>query len=978
MSIIAPSMASHCEDIEHLISLPPRMATEFERLERRPRPEWFASSDPPGRQLGSGGGTAHLLAEAWQASGGAASFAQWLRASRKLIIHGGGESRRLPAYAPVGKPLMPIPVLRWSRGQRLDQTLLDLQLPGYERVLSHAGPSTVAMVASGDVLLRFGRDLPPFPDVDVLGLGMWVTPEKAKDFGVFFTPRHRPFELAFFLQKPSPARIRELAAEYVYLVDTGMWLLSERALNVLLMRSGWRADQQRFANGLADRYELYYQFGPALGGQPTAEDPLVRALSCAVIPLPQPEFYHFGSSRQMIESISALQNVELDETKLGLMGAKRHPDQYLQNARFSFPLRLDENHTLWVENSVIPASWRLACDHVLTGVPDNKWDLRLEPGVCLDFVPIGKADFCVRFYGMNDPFRGPLGEAATRWVERPAPDWFSVRGISRDAAGLSPGADIFVAPLFPVLAPEALEPRFLEWLFASQPGQSAEFARRWEGARRLSAQQIPAEANFERLYQQRAANRRACLRPMLENRRWSVFLKLDLESTAELYAASPAELPPPVAESGEGLEPMREVHEQMFRAAVLRHRGQPGSAEHEARAFGRLREMLVREAQLAPVTPRCNVQEDQIVWGRSPVRLDLAGGWTDTPPYCLENGGKVVNVAVDLNGQPPIQVFAKLCPRPELVMRSIDLGAEQRVTTYEELDTFAQPGSEFAVAKAALALVGFLPRFHAQGGFRTLQAQLEEFGGGLEVSLLSAVPKGSGLGTSSILAATLLGTLGELCGLSWDKNVLFARTLALEQMLTTGGGWQDQAGGLFRGVKLIETASGLSQRPTVRWLPDHLFGHGYANQTILLYYTGLTRLAKNILHEIVRGIFLNSPRHLAIVDEIGANAEAAFQAVQRDDYEALAGAIRTSWTLNQRLDAGTNPPEIQAILDQVDDYLAATKLLGAGGGGYLLMLAKDQTAAARIRETLAAHPPNPRARFVEMSLSDTGFQMTRS
>jgi galactokinase/mevalonate kinase-like predicted kinase len=971
-------MASHCEEIQHLISLPPRMAAEFERLEKRPRPEWFASSDPPGRKLGSGGGTAHLLAEAWHETGGTAPFCQWLRASRKLIIHGGGESRRLPAYAPVGKPLMPIPVLRWSRGQRLDQTLLDLQLPGYKRVLSHAGPSTVAMVASGDVLLRFGRDLPPFPDVDVLGLGMWVTPEKAKDFGVFFTPRRCPFELAFFLQKPSPARIRELAAEYVYLVDTGMWLLSERAVNVLLARSGWRGDQQRFVNGLADCYELYYQFGPALGRQPTADDPLVRELTCAVIPLPEPQFYHFGASRQMIESISALQNVELDQTTLGLTGAKRHPDQYLQNACFGFPLRLEENHTLWVENSVVPARWRLACDHVLTGVPDNQWDLRLEPGVCLDFVPVGEVEFCVRFYGMNDRFSGPLGEAATCWLDRPAPNWFLARGISCEASGLSPAADIFAAPLFPVLAPEALEPRFLEWLFASQPGLSEEFARRWERARRLSAQQIPPETNFDRLYQQRAANRRACLRPMLENCRWSVFLKLDLESTARLYAVSSEKVPPPLAESGDGLEPMREVHEQMFRAAVLRHRGQAGSEEHEARAFGRLREMLVGEAQLAPVTPRRNVQEDQIVWGRSPVRLDLAGGWTDTPPYCLENGGKVVNVAVDLNGQPPIQVFAKLCPRPELVMRSIDLGAEQRLSTYEQLDTFAQPGSEFAVAKAALALVGFLPRFHAQGGFRTLQEQLQDFGGGLEVSLLSAVPKGSGLGASSILAATLLGTLGELCGLNWDKNVLFSRTLALEQMLTTGGGWQDQAGGLFRGIKLIETTSGLAQQPTLRWLPGHLFGQGYANQTILLYYTGLTRLAKNILHEIVRGIFLNSPGHLAIVDEIGANAEAAFHALQKDDYEALAGAIRASWTLNQRLDAGTNPPEIQTILQRVGDYLAATKLLGAGGGGYLLMLAKDQTAAARIGQTLAANRPNPRARFVEMSLSETGFQLTRS
>ena len=87
---------------------------------------------------------------------------------------------------------MPVPVFRWARGQRLDQTLLDLQLPDYQRVLAHAGPEVAVMIASGDVLLRFARELPPFPDVDVLGLGMWVSPETAQDFGVFFSPRGRP------------------------------------------------------------------------------------------------------------------------------------------------------------------------------------------------------------------------------------------------------------------------------------------------------------------------------------------------------------------------------------------------------------------------------------------------------------------------------------------------------------------------------------------------------------------------------------------------------------------------------------------------------------------------------------------------------------------------------------------------------------------------------------------------------------------
>jgi galactokinase/mevalonate kinase-like predicted kinase len=298
--------------------------------------------------------------------------------------------------------------------------------------------------------------------------------------------------------------------------------------------------------------------------------------------------------------------------------------------------------------------------------------------------------------------------------------------------------------------------------------------------------------------------------------------------------------------------------------------------------------------------------------------------------------------------------------------------------TYEELDTFAKPGSAFALAKAALALAGFLPRFHPDGGATSLEKQLREFGGGIELSLLAAAPKGSGLGTSSILAATVLAALSDLCGLNWDRNVLFTRTLALEQLLTTGGGWQDQAGGLFRGVKLVETHPGLTQKPTLSWLPDYLFGHEFANHQILLYYTGVTRLAKNILSEIVRGIFLNSPSHLSLIGEIGANAKIAGAAIQQCDYAALCAAIRASWHLNQRLDAGTNPPAVAAILHSVQDYLAAAKLLGAGGGGYLVMFAKDATAAARIRQTLTTNPPNPRARFLTFDLSDTGLQVTRS
>jgi len=960
--------------VQYLLTLPPRMVGEFEALEGRRRPEWFAASDPPGRPLGSGGGTANLLAEAWHATAPDQSFTGWLRQSRKLILHAGGLSRRLPAYAPMGKLLMPIPVFRWSRGQRLDQSLLDLQLADYQRVLAHAGPSTAALITSGDVLLRFARELPHFPEVDVLGLGMRVAPEKAEDFGVFFSPRGHSTELAFFLQKPAASRIRELAENYLCLVDTGMWLLSERAVRVLMERCGWEASG--FGGGTARRYELYAEFGLALGKSPTAQDAAVNELTCAVIPLPEAQFYHFGTSGQMIESVSALQNLVLDEAKIGRTGARQQPDQVTQNSRFDVTLRREGNHSLWVENSVVPSGWHLASRHVLTGVPENNWTLRLPAGVCLDFVPIGQDQFCVRAYGFGDTFAGPLGDAATRWLGRAAGDWFTARGLKPEDCGIDPQADMQSCPLFPVLAAGEIEPALVEWLFASAPDPETGLARRWRELPRLSAQQIPEKVNLRRLYEQRARLRQACLLPMFNNFRWSVFFRLDLEATARAFAAG-SEAVPEVCFADHD-DAMQLVHDQMFRSAVLRHRREPGWRDFEAGAFARLREMIVQEARLSPACPRRNVMDDQIVWARSPIRFDLAGGWTDTPPYCIEHGGKVLNLAADLNGQPPIQVFAKLSERPELVMHSIDLGVEERVRTYAELDTFARPDSPFALAKAAFALAGFLPRFNSQGGFVSLEEQLCDFGAGIEVSLLAAVPKGSGLGTSSILASTVLAALGDLCGLDWDRNTLFTRTLALEQMLTTGGGWQDQAGAIFRGIKLIETASGLAQKAVIGWLPNHLFDHEYANRSILLYYTGITRLAKNILAEIVRGIFLNSPSRLGVIADIGANADFAAAAIQKCDYDLLLAAIRNSWTLNQRLDAGTNPPEVQQVLDLVGDYLGATKLLGAGGGGYLLLFGKDERAAAKIKQVLTSHPPNPRARFVDFTLSETGLQLTRS
>lgn len=1018
-------MRSNDLPIQHLVSLPPAAVPLFRAAYGAggARSEWFAASDPvldtPDGYPGSGAGTAHLLAEAWRAARaeqGGLGFLEWLRLGPKLVIHGGGQSRRLPAYAALGKPLIPLPVFRWAWGQRLDQTLLDLQAPVYRGLLQQAAAAfdcagaadpagrPALLVASGDVLLQQtepGARLPEAPAADVVVVGREADAETARNFGVLFSARGDGAKaLAFSLQKPAPEEIEALAPRYRFLLDTGAWILSERAVLALMERCGWDAEREEFAGGRPAPYEFYGGFGQAVGEQARARDSELNALSAAVLPAEGLEFHHFGTSRQLIEVVAALQNVTLRQTGASgalLASARAHSDQITQNTQFDPPIRRAVNKTLWVENAAVPAGWRLAFDHVLTGVPDNDWELALEPGVCLDFAPMDDANCCLRVYGMDDTFKGALGDSATLWLGRPAAEWLAARGLTWDEAGLSPEQDIQLAPLFPVGPVEAFDGPFIEWLFrATLEGIAGaareELRKQWLAMPRLSAQEAAKRANLTRLATQREQYRARSLAALYAHRQDSVFYRLDLDATARLCAASSAarrEVAALAVTDAEAETPLQRVSEHMWRAALARHGAAPGGGEAEAReaqaAFRALREAVLRDTRARRAEARMDALEDQIVWARSPVRMDLAGGWTDTPPYCLLHGGCVTNVAVNLNGQPPVQVFAKRTKRPEIVIRSIDLGVEERVTGYDEIERYAEPGSEFALAKAALAQAGFLPRFYepdgdkgASSGFRTLAEQLEALGGGIELSLLAAVPQGSGLGTSSILGATLLGALNDLCALGWNRDEVLDRTLGLEQMMTTGGGWQDQAGGILPGIKTVETQPGIPQRLTARWLPDRLFTDERARLSILLYYTGVTRLAKNILQEIVRGMFLNAADRLGILAEIGDNARAAADAIQRADWHATCEAVARAWDLNQRLDAGTNPPAVQAILDPVSDWLDAAKLPGAGGGGYVLMFAKDEEAARRVVRALTDNPPNARARFVGFAVSQTGMEITRS
>ena len=871
--------------LKKLLSLPPNLVSAFHEVTGLSEEEYFCTCDPIGHRLGSGGGTSWLLMEAMKGDK-AETFDEWLAKEKRILVHAGGQSKRLPSYAVSGKVLMPLPVFRWERGQKLSQNLLSVQLPLYEKMMQMAPDNIHTMIVSGDVLIRATQPLQAIPQADVVCYGLWLDASVAKNHGVFVSDRRSPSVLKQMLQKPSVKTLSELQKDHFYLTDIGVWMLSDKAVRLLMERSivgnPRETRETRMTGNYSPsdfkEYDLYSEFGCALGTDPSIPDSELSELSVAIVPLSGGEFYHFGTSKEMISSTLRLQNLVNDQREIMHLDRKPHPSIFVQNAVTKIPFT-EENTNIWVENSYIGEKWHLTHDHVITGVPENDWEISLEPGECIDVVPVGDSDYEIRRYHIDEP---------------------------------------------------------------------------------QNSNELAEKANLYRLFAQRREFRKQNWSALAKNWRHSVFYQLDLADAQEEFKNLGIPLPEPLEDDA---PLMTRIHNAMFR----------GESD---KAFSLLREGLL-EGQEIVGTPQRDIADDQIVWGRSPVRIDIAGGWTDTPPYCLMEGGNVINFAIELNGQPPLQVYIKPSREYRIVLRSIDLGAMEVVETNEQLTDFMHVGSPFSIPKAALVLAGFGSAV-ARSKLSTLHSQLSSLGCGIELTLLSAIPAGSGLGTSSILAATVLGALNDFCGLGWDKNEIGRRTLMLEQMLTTGGGWQDQFGGILSGVKLLQTGRGFDQSPKVRWLPNDLWIQPEYRACHLLYYTGITRTAKSILAEIVRRMFLNHSGEIRQLREMKEHTMEMYEAIQQNDFQRMGLLVRKTWAQNQALDYGTNPQAVSKLTDLIDDLCMGYKLPGAGGGGYLYMIAKDPEAAVRIKQILTENSTNRNARFVEMTLSTIGLQISRS
>ncbi|XP_053255380.1 L-fucose kinase isoform X4 [Podarcis raffonei] len=338
-----------------------------------------------------------------------------------------------------------------------------------------------------------------------------------------------------------------------------------------------------------------------------------------------------------------------------------------------------------------------------------------------------------------------------------------------------------------------------------------------------------------------------------------------------------------------------------------------------ARHYEGAEQILIRQAVMSScqfISLRLATLPPMGRWLRAacPARIDLSGGWSDTPPITYEHGGAVVDLAVLVDGHRPIGAQARRIAEPELrlISRSGRLEGEMVVELVcrdlEDLRDYCQPHAPGALLKAALICTHIVD-LASQNSLR--EQLMEHFGGGFELRTWSRLPHGSGL----------------------------------------GGGWQDQVGGLVPGLKIGRSKPQLPLKVEVEQItvPEG-FIHTL-NEHLLLLYTGKTRLARNLLQDVLRNWYARLPTIVQNASALVNNAEECAQALQQGNLALLGKCMNHYWLQKKNMAPGCEPLAVRRMMEVLQPHVYGQSMAGAGGGGFLYVLTKEprnQEALQRI------------------------------
>lgn len=884
--------------------------------------------DEGGVRVGSGGATLSVLK--WLSENGG-----WA-GKRILVIHSGGDSKRVPQYSALGKLFSPVPhVLPDGRSS----TLFDEFLIAMASVPSRIREGM--LVLSGDVLLLFNPLLIDWSGHGAAVISFKENVETGKNHGVYL--RGEDGNVRSFQHKQSVEMLTAVGAVNDHGdvdIDTGAILLGTDVLDSLfgLISTNNKIDKPKYESMVNDRVRLslYGDFQYPMATDSTLESfytekpegefceelrsartlvwNALRLYRLKLLRLAPAKFIHFGTSKEILQLMSSgVENYSSLGWSRNINSAGQDFAAY--NSIIS-PMAV-VGKEVYAEVSYIHNTASVGKGSIVSYV--DLENVEIPPHVILHGLKQSDGKFVARILGIND---------------NPKSNLLFGKELSGDLWDLGEDHTLWNARIYPECdtiheAVEAALALYRTMISGSETKRSDKSL--CSGFNDADPEAIIAWN--QRMTELVAMNAIAAL---IHEQKPAAEGKLETKLTRI---------------QKEWFE--RHVNRADFSEKMRLHYYVGIAQKNEtevARAFSSL-SSAVLESTLEGLkeNKKARIVKDEHSVSL-PLRVNFGGGWSDTPPYCMEHGGTVLNAAITLNGERPVKVKLKKLKEHRIVFESKDMDVHGEFDSIAPLQSVGDPYDPYVLQKAALQACGVIP---ATGG--KLEEVLARIGGGIWMDTeVIGVPKGSGLGTSSILAAACVKGLFEFLGMPYIEDDLYSTVLCMEQIMSTGGGWQDQVGGVTDGIKYITSKPELRQEIKVQHVVLAPETQEELNNRFTLIYTGQRRLARNLLRDVVGRYIGNEPDAVFALNEIQRNATLQRFELERGNLDAFAELMTQHWELSKMLDLGSTNTLIDQIFDACDDLLAGKMICGAGGGGFLQVVLKKSITKSELQDRLKA------------------------
>ncbi|NLL14968.1 MAG: hypothetical protein GX267_16310 [Fibrobacter sp.] len=932
-----------------------------------PMINFLVYADPQDGNIGSGGATILALKRYLQ------NRKPEINDETILIIHAGKKHPQIPFYAPEGVLFTPLPL---PSSSIIAPVVLDLHLSLFLKYPWNRGE---VVAISADVIADFDTFELEESRGDICGFAVRAPISKAVNHGVFKFDSYRSNIIDYF-QKADQKFLREnalLEGTGECAVDMGIISFSKNFVAALNDTSSIKTTDGKTLTDLLETgsvsFSLYLELITATLLGVDFSSFLAQVSSRSKMPqelLPQffEVFRNFNLRAHIARSATFLplssvpdffqSCLELRERELQLFYARDFqelqipdtPDLIVYNSN-QFILPVGHNKLIIGESVQNCTLENVMGNNLFIGISNWSSDFTIPEGICIDQRTIDNGNVKI-VTGIEDTFGFNVPADQIIFCGKPFKQWLDDHNLtSNEIWDDGEPRNLLHARLFV----KNCSDDFLSGYWSKVPGK--QWSETFRSSERFSIEQINGKTDPIKQEQLRNKIRCSLLRKqILDGKGWNTTSMNDFTA----------------AFSGNGaIEKLKSFYYstdnyllKLYRNRLLEELS-PDLSE-EIRPSFRVSEKVDDPFRFINQGPGM----EKIIIVQCPIRIDLAGGWTDMPPFTLRNGGAVVNFSANLYNKTPVQVFCRKTSFPEILLFSVDKGSREIITDFQKLDPL-NGSSVFSLQKSIISEAGFSKKFHPD--CPSLHDLLEKIGFGIELTTFCPIAQGSGLGTSSILASTILAALYQLLGRNVDLKEQIYTIIGLEQQLKAGGGWQDLIGGITGGLKLIESKPGLVPDPLIYHLDSSFLSSNL--DLFTLYYTGSSTPSDQIMIEASRKMSANIPSIEITLHYLKQLAKDARIALETNNLQSLANIIDTGRRAGNLIFSTNQSPLLDDLLRKALNFKSAVKFTGAGGGGYALFLSPDLQKADALKEYLSKQKEN-KASVVPFSINERGLEIT--